>query len=319
MLTKRSDTKQADRDPAGPTTTGLSRLARRHPLASFFVLAYALSWALWIPMSVMRDATPAIYGSLAILIGSSVPSAVAILVTAASLGKGGVRRLLRRLLIWRVGLRWYLLLLLPTALVVISITVVAVLVGGPTATLAVPVVSAVITVAFMTFPGSAVGEEIGWRGYALPRLQVRHSAVTASLILGALHTLWHLPLWFRGLADHPLSVFPAFAIQGFAFAIIYTWLYNSTKGSLLLAVLFHTATNAPLTLVLLPMGVEDFTGAFWLMAALSAVAAIIVVAVFGPSQLSRQQRQQEPQQRSSITPVPGADLAESRRRNNVDA
>jgi membrane protease YdiL (CAAX protease family) len=267
----------------------------------------------------MRDATPASYGMFAIIVGSAVPSAVAIVLTGASLGEGGVRALLRRLLIWRVGLRWYLMLLVPTALVVIAITVVAVLVGGPTATLAVPVVSALIYVAFMTFPGSAVGEEIGWRGYALPRLQVRHSALTASLILGALHTLWHLPLWFRGDADHSLSVFPAFAIQGLAFTVIYTWLYNSTRGSLLLAVLFHTSTNAPLTLVLLPLGVEDFTGPFWLMAAMSAVAAIIVVAVFGPSHLSRRPRQQEPPRQPSITPVPGADLAQRSRHNDVDA
>jgi uncharacterized protein len=320
MLTKHTDRKQSGRNPGGPTTTGLSQLARRHPLTLFFILAYALSWALWIPMCVMRDATPASYSTLAAIIGSSVPSAVAILLTAAGLGKGGVRTLLRRLLIWRVGLRWYLLLLAPTALVVTAITVVAALGGGPTATLAVPVVSAVITVAFMTFPGSAAGEEIGWRGYALPRLQVRHSALTASLILGTLHQLWHLPLWFRGLADYPpLSVFPVFAIQGLALTVIYTWLYNSTKGSLLLAVLFHTATNAPLTLVLLPMGVEDFTWPWVLMAALTAVAAIIVVAVFGPSQLSRQHRQQEPQQQPSTAPVPGADPAEPSRHSNVDA
>jgi hypothetical protein len=92
VLTKHTDTKQTDRNPGGPpTTTGLSRLVRRHPLASFFVLAYAVSWALWIPMVVMRDATPAIYGTFAAIITANVPSAVAILLTAASLGKGGVR------------------------------------------------------------------------------------------------------------------------------------------------------------------------------------------------------------------------------------
>jgi membrane protease YdiL (CAAX protease family) len=273
--------------------TGLSQLAKRRPLTTFFVLAYGLSWALWIPLCVFRDAAPGPYVSMALLIGSNVPSAVAILLTAATLGKGGVRALLKRLLIWRVGLRWYLVLLGPTALVLAAITVAAVLVGGPTAILAVPIANAVIIVAFMTFPGSALGEEIGWRGYALPRLQTRRGALTSSLILGTLHVLWHLPLWFRGLTDHPLSLYPAFAIQGMALAVIYTWLYNSTKGSVLLAVLFHTATNAPLTLVLVPLGVADFALPFWLLTLLTAVGAIIVVALTGPSQLSRRPRQQQ--------------------------
>jgi membrane protease YdiL (CAAX protease family) len=284
--------------------TGLSQLAKRRPLTTFFVLAYGLSWALWIPLCVLRDTAPGTYVSIALLIGSTVPSAVAILLTAASLGKSGVRALLKRLLIWRVGLRWYLVLLVPTAIVLVAITAAAVLVGGPTAALAVPVANAVILVVLMTFPGSALGEEIGWRGYALPRLQTHRSALTSSLILGTLHVLWHLPLWLRGLTDYPpLSLYPAFAIQGVAFAVIYTWLYNSTKGSVLLAVLFHTATNAPLTLILLPLGVADFALPFWLMALLTVLAAIIVVAVAGPSQLSRQHRQQ---QASGIRPESSA-------------
>ena len=90
----------------------------------------------------------------------------------------------------------------------------------------------------------------------------------------------------EGEPDHPLSVYPAFVIQALALSVIYTWLYNSTNGSLLLAVLFHTATNAPLTLVLLPLGVENWLLPFWLMAPLSVVAALVVVAVFGPSNLS---------------------------------
>src|SRR3954451_9471617 len=121
-----------------PTMTLLSQLARRRPVLSYFVLVYGLSWALWIPLSVMRDASVHGYGALAIGLGSSVPSAVAIALTAFTLGRSGTRELLRQLLVWRTGAHWYLLLLAPTALVVAAITVVAVLRGGPTATLAVP-------------------------------------------------------------------------------------------------------------------------------------------------------------------------------------
>jgi membrane protease YdiL (CAAX protease family) len=246
------------------------------------------------PLAIFRDATSGPFTSIALLIGSNVPSAVAIVLTAVGFGKGATRKLLGRLLIWRVGWRWYFLLLAPTALVVGTITLVAVTRGGPTAALAVPILSALITVAFMTFPGSAAGEEIGWRGYALPRLQSTRTALTASLVLGPLVGLWHLPLWLRGEPDHQLSVYPAFLIQAIALSVIYTWLYNSTKGSLLLAVLFHTATNAPLTLVLLPLGIENWILPFWLMAGFTVVAAVVVVAVFGPTNLSRHPRQTQP-------------------------
>ena len=274
--------------------TGLSQFVRRHSLAAFLVLSYGLTWALLMPLAIFRDATAGPYTTLALLIGSNIPSAVAIALTAIGLGRGATRKLLGRLLIWRVGWRWYLLLLAPTALVVGTITLVAITRGGPTAALAMPLSNAIFFVAFMTFPGSATGEELGWRGFALPRLQFRHTALIASLIVGSLHGLWHLPLWLRGDADHQLSVYPAFLIQAIGLAVIYTWLYNSTKGSVLLAVLFHTATNAPLTLVLLPLGIENWLLPFWLMAGFTVVAALIVVAVFGPTHLSRRPRQTEP-------------------------
>jgi len=274
--------------------TGLSQFVRRHSLAAFLVLSYGLTWALLMPLAIFRDATAGPYTTLALLIGSNIPSAVAIALTAIGLGRGATRKLLGRLLIWRVGWRWYLLLLAPTALVIGSITLVAITRGGPTAALAMPLSNAIFFVAFMTFPGSATGEELGWRGFALPRLQFRHTALIASLIVGSLHGLWHLPLWLRGDADHQLSVYPAFLIQAIGLAVIYTWLYNSTKGSVLLAVLFHTATNAPLTLVLLPLGIENWLLPFWLMAGFTVVAALIVVAVFGPTHLSRRPRQTEP-------------------------
>jgi membrane protease YdiL (CAAX protease family) len=283
---------------SSPGRTGLSQFVRRHPVAAFLVLTYGLTWALWLPLDIFRDAAAGPYTSLAILIGSNIPSAVAIVLTLVGFGKGATRKLLGRLLIWRFGWRWYLVLLAPTALVVGTITLVAVNRGGPTAALAMPLLNAIFFVAFMTFPGSAAGEEIGWRGFALPRLQSTRTALTASLVVGTLHGLWHLPLWLRGDADHRLSVYPAFLIQALALAVIYTWLYNSTKGSLLLVILFHTATNAPLTLVLLPLGIENWILPFWLMAGFTVVAALVVVAVFGPSRLSRLPKQTQP-----ITPA----------------
>ena len=146
---------------SSPERTGLSQLVRRHPLAIFLVLTYGLTWALWIPLVILRDAASGPYNTIAILLGSNIPSAVAIVLTAVGLGKTATRKLLGRLLIWRVGWRWYLVLLAPIALVIGSITLVAVTRGGPTAALAMPLLNAIFFVAFMTFPGSAAGEEIG--------------------------------------------------------------------------------------------------------------------------------------------------------------
>src|SRR3954454_15628033 len=94
--------------------TGVAQLLRRHPLGVFLVLVYGLTWALWIPRAVFPDATSGAYSSLAILIGSNIPSLVAIVLTAIGLGRGATRKLLGRLLIWGVSWRWWLLLLAPT-------------------------------------------------------------------------------------------------------------------------------------------------------------------------------------------------------------
>jgi len=110
-------------------------------------------------------------------------------------------------------------------------------------------VAAVITVAFMTFPGSArSAEEIGWRGFALPRLQYRRTALIASLVLGTLHALWHLPLWSTGDPYNQLSLHPAFVIQVIAVAVLYTWTYlQRHQTHLLLTALFtpHSKEFAP--------------------------------------------------------------------------
>jgi CAAX protease family protein len=263
----------------------------RRPLVAFFALAFGFSWTLWIPLVVLRDALPAALGFPLLLLGSLVPSVVAILLTGRAGGKAALRSLLGRLVRWRVPAAWYLLLLVPTGVTVLAVTLNSTARGGPPAALGVPLATAITMVAFSIFPGSAMGEEIGWRGYALPRLQSRGTALRASLVLGVLTALWHLPLWLRGAPTHPLSLYLPFAVQVVAYAVIYSWLYNGTRGSLLLAVLFHAAANAPLTLILLPLGAEPLPIIFWLISGLTVLWAAVVVARGGPTNLSRQKRQ----------------------------
>ena len=104
-----------------------------------------------------------------------------------------------------------------------------------------------------------MGEELGWRGFALPLLQRERSALGVSLVLGAIWGLWHFPLYLVGTDIRPLSIFPAFVLAVIATSVICTWLYNSTGGSLLIVVLFHAASNLPITLLIAPYGEQQRT------------------------------------------------------------
>src|SRR5215218_2465864 len=202
-------------------------LVRRHPLIAFFVLTYALAWILWLPLVFLQDTIPAAPGLVLVLLGSNVPSVLGIVLTAIVSGRGALRKLLGRLLIWRVDPRWYLVVVLGPAALVGGIVAFNTLLGGPAIGINVPLLAAVITLAFHIFPGSALGEEIGWRGYALPRLQAGRSALSASLFLAPIWALWHLPLWVAGwLHGDPFrtpSLYAAFVASAFALSVILTW------------------------------------------------------------------------------------------------
>src|SRR5215203_5270171 len=175
----------------------LSSVVKQHPLVTFFVLAYALSWSLESPLVFLRDslsagAPPGIFLAM---FASMVPSALAIVLTAIVLGRGAVRKLLGRLLIWRVNPFWYLVVFLGPVALTGGVVGLNTLMGGPALSLGMPLLGVAFFLAFSIFPGSALGEEIGWRGYALPRLQAGRSALGASLILGVIWAFYHLPLF----------------------------------------------------------------------------------------------------------------------------
>ena len=208
---------------------------KRRPVPAYFVLAYALSWGCWIPLALARTwaSFPFIVFAVA---GNGMPSLLGILLTALVSGKTGLAELFGRLGRVRVPLIWYAVgLLLIPALWLIAAGIPALL-GLAT-----------VTFAFSGFAvlsglSAALLEELGWRGFALPRIQARRSAFTASLLLGVLWTSWHLPMMIaQGL---PLT---AVGLTGFLFsvlmltawAVLFTWVYNSTGGSLFLMVLLH--------------------------------------------------------------------------------
>jgi len=262
----------------------LFHLAKRHDVLSFFVLAFAISWACWIPAAMLS-----LDSRLLLILGSFGPALASIVLTRCLCGRAGLRRMLARLLIWRVGLGWYLFAFLGTAVVVLSSIWIHGRLGG-----AVPEFNdpgqwylAIVVFLYVLF-FSVMGEEIGWRGYALPRLQARHNALVSSLILGLVWGFWHLPLfWIKGNEHQQLSL-TLFILQIVAQAIIYTWIYNNTRQSLLMAHLYHAASNA--TLGLLPILPADTGGdlrPLWIAVGCLWIVTVAIVVIFGPGRLSR--------------------------------
>ena len=275
---------------ASPRHSRTSNLVQRRPLMSFFVLTYAVAWSLWTPLVVAGDRLPGALGLVLAMLGSLVPSTLAILFIARLHGRRGVRKLLGRLLKARIGLRWYLAVLLLAMLVPLGVAL-SVVFGGPAPDVDATIASALFLFVFMIFPGSAMGEELGWRGFALPHLQRDHSALGASLVIGAIWGCWHLPLYLVGTDVRSPSIFPAFVLSVIALSVICTWLYNSTGGSLLIVVLCHAAANLPLTLLLDPLGKQSARPFLIYLALFVIVTAAIVVAT-GPAHLSRTQPKQ---------------------------
>jgi membrane protease YdiL (CAAX protease family) len=212
--------------------------------------------------------------------GPSV-SIAALVVVALTEGRRGVAALLRQLARWRVGWRWWAVAVgLPVASTVIAVSL-NVRLGAPAPTAdqlaGWPSAFLLLPVYFLLF-GAA--EELGWRGYVLPRLQRRHGALLATVLLAAISALWHAPLFLTG--SIPWSDL-AFILTGY---IVLTWLYNSTGGSVLLVMVSHATLNAISGEFFLQM----FAGADaerygWLLAALYGVVALVVIGRTGPARL----------------------------------
>jgi len=211
----------------------MKQFLRRHQLPAYFVLAYILSWYPWI-LALLRGQTtgPNPLG----------PLVAGIIMTALVFGRPGLREFLSRMVRWRVGLKWYAaVLLVPILLCVIPAAITLCLPGHspisfPSADKLRELPDRFVFI--LLFIG--LGEEPGWRGFALPQLQTKHSPLKASFILATLWAIWHLPLIGN---EFPWPIVPAFLLSVVGGTLLLTWLFNHTRGSVLLAMLFHAVTN----------------------------------------------------------------------------
>lgn len=260
---------------------GLSKRVTAHPLGAFFVITFTITW-IWellvfglLDLEFVPWSIPGTFG----------PAIAAVLVTRMLDGKPGVRAFLRRLVLWRVGARWYLF-----ALVVLPAVVVLAYVflpdpkqnvDEPAIVIALTYVSSLL---ILTLMGGGQ-EEPGWRGFALPRMQARSGPLKASLALGVIWGLWHLPLFVfvpdydnadPGFVNVALMFLVFTGGLTIGFSVILTWLVNNARGSVLLAMLAHGSVNAAFSFApttALPSAIG--------FSAIGLVALIIVVATRG--------------------------------------
>lgn len=224
---------------------------------------------------------------------------VSLLMTWLTLGQQEAVRLFKRFLLWRVGWQWYLVALwlapaLQFAAVLLAswMTGIPVDYGQPLIRQVVPGSAPLfhLIVPWFLFEFLTNGEEMGWRGYILPRLQARHSALLASLIVGVIWSVWHLPKFLGAgtSAGRSLIWFTLFLI---AASVLYTWLYNNSRGSLLLVTLFHASSNTSGMFLPISYAVQDGVTQS-LLAMLTILAVVLVTIVAGPARLSRAEGKQ---------------------------
>jgi len=229
-------------------------------VAKFFVLTFVLSWAFFVPA--VMTGHPVLF-----LPGVFAPAIVALALTAHSDGLEGVQKLLGRMWQWRAGWRWYAFALFYILAIKLTAAGIHRVITGAWPRFGTTPWFIMIVAIVLSTPVQS-GEEIGWRGYALPRLAERLGWPAASLLLGVIWALWHLPQFFLDGADTRGQSFPLFFVQVTAMSVAVAWLYLRTNGSLLLTMLMHAAVNNTKDIV--PSQVIGATNAFALSTSLVA-------------------------------------------------
>ena len=263
---------------------------------AFVALTFAISWVIWLAMIAGSISIATTVGLALNVVATAGPSIAAVLL-AIAVGGGELARLARGFSVALVRPSWALVaLLLPLLMVAVAIAISAGALGA-----AAPVVSAAVLGRIVTefvrilFLGGPLEEELGWRGYLLPRLQSGRTAWGASLVLGLAWGLWHIPLYFvmgTGQYETAASIGAGFAIGAFVvwtigLSVLFTWLFNQTGGSLIVVILFHAAVNIA---AFVPSAVGSTGAASFLYPLVTWVVALIVAARYGHEDLASRPR-----------------------------
>ena len=241
-------------------------------LLIFFILSYIISWSLW-GLSTVTDLS-----GLEIL-GRFGPSLAALILLFIYKEKNELVEVRNRLFKANVNYRYYLISLLGPAIIVLPSILINQLITGTTPTFNdASEWYLIIVIFFYVLFLSVIGEEIGWRGYALPKMIDRFGALKSGIYLGIIWALWHLPLFFMEGEFHQSIPYYIFFIDTICISVIITWLFIKTKGSLLIVILFHTTSNVTLGIFpILPMDTNGDKGAMYIGLIVLVIATLNIL------------------------------------------
>ena len=286
---------------ATPSRTEVSTKGRAFPLG-YFVLAFAFTWVFWWPAVLEARGLIPPLPVPALFLGAFGPMVAAVALTALEGGRAGLRSLVDRVTRWRVSPVWYGVALLGPIALQLAAMALHVALGGQSPDLSAMVAAlpgVLLLTAYMLIQ-VGIGEEIGWRGYALPRLQSDHGALASAAILGAIWALWHLPLFFDPATGYSITPFWVFLVFMVPVSVLFTWVFNSTGGSVLVVMILHAVLNAsgtPMWRAIPEYGAMEsptvalVTYNYLLQAAVLWAGVIVVVLVYGATNLARHPRQ----------------------------
>lgn len=260
---------------------------QKHQLLSFFTLTYAIMFGVVFTGIYLRPGQPEPPWSLVWFLSAFSPTCSALIISWIIGGKAEVKHLLSGFTRWKVGLRWYLaaafLFLGPLAFALIYIGL-----GNPISGIKPGMTtSALLAQVVFTFFSGPLAEEAGWRGFALPRLQSKYSALVSSLILGVIWCFWHLPLFFQPGSSQQGIPFPIYLMLVVTLAIYFTWLYNNTHRSLIITVLAHFSFNLSGGFIAGTLGLLPPMILYIVAGSLLILTVVWVVFYFGSESLSR--------------------------------
>ena len=265
----------------------MSTFVKKYPALSMFVLA--MIFGAVVSLAIATNLLPPEASQL----GALSSSLAAIVLVVVEGRKGGLRELLGRFLIWRVGLRWWAIALFFAVIPsVAALYLFDLLCGPPVDWSGLPPLYTVVPLFIMLTIAAGIGEEFGWRGFLLPRLQTRHNALVSSLIIGVMWAIWHIPQFFiEGTFQHDLGsqagLLPAiltYSVFVIVSSIQFTWLFNNTRGSVLMAAVMHGASNTWGSYIDVYRG---HFGGILTFGVVSVLVTIIIVLIAGARDLSR--------------------------------
>ena len=256
-------------------------IIKKYQLISFFLIAYAISWILWLPMLFLKEEA-VVANTIFLLAGGFGPMISGIIVSRLAFGKQGILDYKTRIFMWRVGLKNYLgALLIPILIYLLAYGVYLILGGSPMDFSKTPSILVYpLSLVFVCLLGGGL-EEPGWRGFALPRLQNRYNPILSSVVLGVIWVFWHLPLFLsQGTSQSGLH-FGWYLLNGIGLSIIFTLLHNRSGGSALIAIILHGGVNAPSSWYPFQGNINGFLGQINPYAPITIATWIIVLILIG--------------------------------------